>query len=128
MKLLVILLTTYAAAETLVEQASNPHITETNTCGDGAFYDFVADGGTTSAPAVDIGLLEERVARLEAQMQRLSTTLAAPQEESRQVMLNGWESMSRIVCDRLSDFRCCSCDLVRRCRINCRTGPANYSC
>lgn len=39
MKLLPLYLTTYAAADTLVEQASNPHITQS--CGDGAFADLL---------------------------------------------------------------------------------------
>ena len=38
MKLLPLSPTTYAAADTLVEQASNPHITQS--CGDGAFADL----------------------------------------------------------------------------------------
>ena len=41
MKLILLCLASHAAAETLVEQASNPHITETNTCGDGAFSDLL---------------------------------------------------------------------------------------
>ena len=41
MKLFLLCLASHAAAETLVEQASNPHITETNTCGDGAFADLL---------------------------------------------------------------------------------------
>ena len=40
MKLLIVLLTTYAAAETLVEQASNPHIQDA-TCADNAFADLL---------------------------------------------------------------------------------------
>ena len=39
MKLL-LLLTSYAAAETLVEQASNPHIQDA-TCAEGAFADLL---------------------------------------------------------------------------------------
>ena len=38
---LILLCLAHAVAETLVEQASNPHITETNTCGDNAFADLL---------------------------------------------------------------------------------------
>ena len=37
---LLLLLTSYAAAETLVEQASNPHIQDA-TCADNAFADLL---------------------------------------------------------------------------------------